>query len=297
MNYDALINWPFETIFDSYDADDAILYALALGAAADPAAESELRFVYEENLAILPTFAVTIGYPGLFLADRRAGVDIAQMLHGEHSLTVHKPLPTPPARVRSLTGVEEIIDKGPGRGALVYTTRETHDDATGELLTKQRSTSFCRADGGFGGPSHKARPPRPLPDRPCDVVVRRPTLPQAALLYRLCGDRNPLHADPEYARQAGYSRPILHGLCSYGVAALSLIGELCDGDAARLKQIDCRFTAPVYPGEVIETSVWVESPGVASFRCAVVARRATVIDNGYAEFEPPLPSTPGGGGR
>ncbi len=283
LQYQALMDWPFEPVEETISQRDVMLYALGVGLGADPLDASQLSFVYERNLRALPTMAVVVGRPGFFLQDPRAGVDWKQMLHGEQSLTIHRLLPVG-HRVVSHNRVESVVDKGEGRGALVYTSRETRDAETGELLCEQVATLFCRADGGFAGPAGPVRPVHPVPDTAPDVTVDLRTLPQAALIYRLSGDYNPLHADPEIAAAAGFPRPILHGLCTYAVAGHALLGELCDYRPELVRRMDVRFSRPVFPGETIGTEIWREACGRASFRCRVVERDVVVIDNGLFEY-------------
>jgi acyl dehydratase len=282
LNYETLLNWPFEDVEQTYTERDSILYALGLGLGSDALDKHQLRFVYEEALEALPTMGVVLGNPGLYLRDPATGVDWRRLVHGEQGLVVHRPLRAAATTV-SRNHIESIVDKGEGRGALVYATRETHDSATGELLCTTTSSAFCRADGGFGGPSGPVRPVHAVPDREPDAVVSHPTLPQAALIYRLSGDYNPLHADPDIARSAGFERPILHGLCTYGIAGWAILSTLADHDTSRLRRLDVRFSAPVIPGDTIDTLIWREGDGQAAFRCRVAARNSTVIDNGYCE--------------
>lgn len=283
INYERLKNWPFPEVEHSYRAKDTILYALGLGFGADPMDRDQLRFVYEEGLRALPTMATVLAYPGQFAKNPESGIDWKRVVHGEQSVVIHKPL-LPAATVVGRTVVEEIVDKGAGKGALLYTRRDVRDKETGDLLASLRSTSFLRGDGGFGGPSGPTRPPHALPERAPDVVCDIATLPQAALIYRLSGDYNPLHADPEIATAAGFPRPILHGLCTFGIAGHALLRTLCAYDPARLTRMDVRFSAPVYPGETVRTEIWRDGQGRAGFRCRVAARDAVVINNGLAEF-------------
>lgn len=278
-----LKNWPFEDIEQTYTAKDTILYALGVGLGADPMDERQLRFVYEDGLRALPTLTAVLAYPGFWIRNPASGVDWKQVLHGEQGLVIHRPLPAT-GTVVGRTAVEAVIDKGPGKGALVYTRRDVRDKETGALLCSITSTSFARADGGFGGPGGPVKPVHVLPERAPDIVCDLPTLPQAALLYRLSGDYNPLHADPAIAKAAGFPRPILHGLCTYGVAGHALLRELCGYDPARLRRMDVRFSAPVFPGETLRTEIWHEAEGKAGFRCRVLGRDVVVINNGLAEY-------------
>ncbi len=283
IDYQRLKNWPFADVEHSYRAKDTILYALGLGFGADPMDRDQLRFVYEEGLKALPTMATVLAYPGQFAKNPESNIDWKRVVHGEQSVVIHKLLPAAGAVV-GRTVIEEIVDKGAGKGALLYSRRDVRDKETGELLASLRSTSFLRGDGGFGGPSGPTRPAHALPERAPDLVCDIATLPQAALIYRLSGDYNPLHADPEIAAMAGFPRPILHGLCTFGVAGHALLRTLCGYDPTRLRRMEARFSAPVFPGETVRTEIWREGQGRAGFRCRVLARDAVVINNGLAEF-------------
>ena len=276
-----LLNWSFPDIRQSYDVRDTMLYALGLGVGAEPLDEVQLRFVYEGGLLTLPTMGVILGYPGFWLSDPRAGADWKKLLHGEQSIEIVRPLP-PSGTVIGRTRVTEVIDKGEGKGALVYSERALLDAGSGELLCRMASTSFLRGDGGFGGPAGPVRAPHPIPDRRPDKEVIWKTLPQAALIYRLSGDYNPLHADPAVARAGGFDRPILHGLCTFGIAGYAVMAGAADGDPDRIRSIDLRFTAPVYPGETVVTELWLGEDGAVAFRCRVAERGITVVNNGRA---------------
>jgi acyl dehydratase len=282
IDYQRLKNWPFPEIEHSYRAKDTMLYALGLGYGADPMDRNQLRFVYEEGLKALPTMAVVLALPGQWSKDPETGINWKMVLHGEQGLVLHRPLP-PAGTVVARTVIDEIIDKGAGKGALVYSHRDIRNKETGELLASLASTSFLRGDGGFGGPSGPTKPVHALPERAPDLVADIATLPQAALIYRLSGDYNPLHADPEIAKAAGFPRPILHGLCTFGVAGHGLLRTICDYDPARLKRMEVRFSAPVFPGETIRTEIWRETGGRFGFRCKVVERDVIAINNGLAE--------------
>ena len=283
IDYQKLKNWPFRPIEHAYAEKDSILYALGLGFGADPTDRKQLDFVYEDGLKALPTMAVVLAYPGFWLKDPATGVDWKKVLHGEQGLKVHEPLAAA-GTVVGTTGIDELIDKGPGKGALLYSTREIRDKASGKLLAEVTSCGFLRGDGGFGGPTGSPPTPKAIPERAPDAATEIATLPQAALIYRLSGDFNPLHADPEVARAAGFAKPILHGLCTYGVAGHALLKLVCGYDPARLKRMDVRFSAPVYPGETIRTEVWGEGDGRFAFRCVALERNAVVLNNGYAEL-------------
>jgi acyl dehydratase len=282
IDYETLKNWSFPDLEHRYEVRDTILYALGVGCGGDPVDEHDLRFVYEDGIRVLPTMAVVLGYPGFWLKDPKAGVDWRKVLHGEQGVVLHKPLPAA-ATVIGRTRVTEIIDKGAGKGALLFSERDVFDKASGDLLCTLTSTTFMRGDGGFGGPAKSAPEPHRLPERQADTYVDSPTLPQAALIYRLSGDYNPLHADPAIAAGAGFPRPILHGLCSFAVAGRAILHACCDDEPAKLKQLKVRFSAPVFPGETIRTEIWREGTAV-SYRARVVERDTVVLNNGFAEL-------------
>ena len=283
LTLERLLSWPIPEVEQRYDARDSILYALGVGLGADPLDRNQLAFVYEEGLRALPTLPVVLGYPGFWLKDPALGADWKRVLHGEQGLTLHRPIP-PSGHVIGRTRILDAADRGPDKGLFLYQQRDLTDAATQELLCSLAITSVLRGDGGIGGTGAELRRPHAVPERAPDRVVTLPTLPQAALIYRLSGDYNPLHADPEVGAAAGYPRPILHGLCTYGVAGHAVLQACCDYDPARLKRLDCRFTAPVFPGETIETALWLDGPRV-SFVSRVVERDLRVLGNGLAEIE------------
>ncbi|CAN5224768.1 MaoC/PaaZ C-terminal domain-containing protein [soil metagenome] len=286
IQYEALKQRHFDDIVQSYGTRDTLLYALGVCCGSIPDDERDLKFVYEEGLQALPTMAAVMCTPGFWLKEPDTGVDWKQVLHGEQSVVIHRPL-QPAGRLVGRPQIEDIIDKGHGRGALIYVKRELRDAETRELVATVRLTSFARGDGGFGGPSGPVKPVHALPATAPDDVCELPTWDHSALLYRLNGDYNPLHADPAIARAAGFSRPILHGLCTYGVVGHALVRTLCDNDASRLQQMDVRFSTPVYPGETLRTEIWREGPGRAGFRCRVVERDVVAIDNGLMLYGEP----------
>ena len=222
--YDKLMGLEVEPAEQAYEAKDCMLYALGVGLGHDPMNEDELAFVYEKNLKVLPTMATVIGHSGSLVRDRNTGINWVMVVNGEQGFTLNRPL-TGEGDVVGHTRIVEVIDKGAGKGALLLTERKTNDKATGDLIATVTQTIFCRGDGGFGGPPRQTPPPHPLPTRAPDAVCDFGTRPEAALIYRLSGDYNPLHSDPAVAKAAGFDRPILHGLGTFGVSghALSLI--------------------------------------------------------------------------
>lgn len=285
LDYEKVKHWPIPDSVHTYTERDTILYALGVGAATSNPPEDP-KFVYERGLKALPTMAVVLAGGNFWMADPAAGIDLAKMLHGEQFLRLHKPLPA----VGTLVGkhaVEEIYDKGADKGAVIFLTRRLHDQATGDLVAEVAMSIFLRGNGGFGGRSEGQPKPHEVPgDRAPDASLDLVTRPEQAALYRLAGaDPNPIHIDAGMARQAGFERPILHGLCSYGVAGRALLKLLCGNDPARLRRMDLRFASPVYPGETLRTLVWREGPGRAAFQVRVVERDQLVLNNGRVEFD------------
>ena len=284
MNYEKLLSWPFEDVVESYTEKDSIIYALSLGLGFNPTDTDELKFVYEKGLETFPTMAVVMGHPGPWMTNPETGIDFVKVLHGEQHLEIHKPLPTE-GSIIGRSRVVDVIDKGAEKGALIITERKLYEQTSGDLLNTQSSTIFARGNGGFGGPVTSGPVPHSLPDREPDIVVDIPTSTQAALLYRLNGDYNPLHADPKIAEKAGFDTPILHGLASYGIAARAILKAFDIKDASKLKSFGVRFSAPVYPGETIRTDIWKDGH-VASFRAMTVERGVLVLKNGRAVIGP-----------
>ena len=282
IDYDKLLALEIPEALQAYTERDAILYALGIGLGRDPLDADELPFVYEKCLKVLPTFAAVLGWPGFWVRDRDTGIDWVKVVAGEQALVLHRPLASR-GTVVGRTRVTEIIDKGAGKGALVYSQRALIDRDSGERIATVTQTTFCRGDGGFGGPAREAPAPHPVPARAPDLVCDRPTRPEAALIYRLSGDPNPLHADPAVAQAAGFPRPILHGLASFGIACHGILKCLCDHDPGRLKAISARYSAPVFPGETIRTEMWRDG-AIVSFRARVVERDAVALNNGRCEL-------------
>lgn len=282
MDIDALNNWKFDDIEHSYTERDTMLYALGLGFGEDPNDSKELAYVYEDGLVAAPSMAVILGYPGFWLKDPKTGIDWKKVLHGEQWLEVFKPLPVA-GTVVGRTTIDQISDKGEGKGAVMYLSRDIINAATGETLARVKMSTFCRGDGGFGGENLRGPAPAVLPERAPDHVCDLTTLPRQALIYRLSGDYNPLHADPEVARSVGFDRPILHGLATYGLACRAVLKTICEYDASRLKGLDVRFSAPVYPGETVRFEIWQDGKEVR-FRASVPERDVLVLNNGAARL-------------
>jgi acyl dehydratase len=283
IDYDKLLALKIPDAEHSYTERDTILYALGVGLGHDPMSRGELQFVYEPWLKTLPTYPVVLGYPGFWARDLDTGIDWVRLVNGEQGVTRHAPIPAS-GTVIGRTRVVEVVDKGPGKGALVLSERTVTDKATGSLIATVTQTAFCRGDGGFGGPPRETPPPHPIPERAPDAVVDLTTRPEQALIYRLTGDRNSLHADPEIAKKAGFERPILHGAATFGVAGHAVVKGMCDCGPDRVSSISCRFSSPVVPGETIRTELWRDG-SVVSFRSRIVGRDAVCVNNGRAELK------------
>lgn len=277
-----LLSYAVPDVVQDLTVRDTILYALSAGLGADPLDRDQLRFVYEEGLQALPTMAVVLGYPGFWLRAPEPGVDWVKVVHGEQGIRIHKNLPVE-GRLVGRTKLTRLVDKGEGKGALLYSERQVID-AAGSLVATLSQTTFLRGDGGCGGTTGPARPPHPMPTRAPDLAVDLPTSPSQALIYRLNGDYNPLHADPAVAKAAGFPRPILHGLATFAVVGHALLKGLCGYRPERLTAMEGRFSAPVYPGETLRTEIWREGAGVVAFRTRAVERDQVVLSNGRAEI-------------
>lgn len=285
LDYNLIKGWRFADVHQSYTEKDSILYALSIGLGADPLDRQQLAFVYEADLQVFPTMAAVLGYPGFWMQDPEAGITWVKLVHGEQRMAFHQSFPVA-GEVIGRTRVTHVIDKGAEKGALVVTERKLYNAADESLLATVEQTTFCRADGGFGQGDAPPQALPKVPDTPPDHISRLAILPQAALLYRLNADPNPLHADPQVASKAGYTRPILHGLCTYGMAAHAIVKTLCGYDASRLTRLDTRFSAPVYPGETLAVEMWQGDAGQVRFQARVTERDVVVLSNGMAEVKP-----------
>lgn len=294
IDYHHLKQRPFPPVEQHYTARDTQLYALSLGLGNDPLDAGALPFVYEGasgGLQALPTMAVVLGYPGFWAKEADTGIDWVKLLHGEQRLRIHQPLPAD-AQVVGHNRITHITDKGEGKGAILVIEREL-STADGSLLATVQQVTFCRGDGGYSQLQGGQPSDAPLPalqavpeDRAPDFTDTQAIRPEAALLYRLMGDSNPLHADPAVAKAAGFERPILHGLASYGLVAHALLRQCAHREAARLKAFDIRFAAPVYPGETLVTEIW-QMPGQPQqfqIRARVAERDKVVLSHGWAEL-------------
>jgi acyl dehydratase len=276
MNLQAVRNLRFSPLEISYEAKDSILYALGLGFGDDPVDPLQLQFVYEKGLRAVPSMSVPLADPGFWQQRPEFEIDWRKIVHAEQRLDIHAPLP-PTGRVRGQSLIRAVSDKGTDSGAILYQEKQLFDAVNGKLLATTTSTVFLRGDGGCGNLG--TAPPRsdPLPVEASPVAITLTTTRQSALLYRLSGDFNPMHADPSAARASGFERPLLHGLCTYGMAARALIQVFCDGDPDILKSLFVRFSSPVFPGESIRFEFYPENSQIR-FRARVVERNAVVLD-------------------
>ncbi|HEX3919730.1 MAG TPA: MaoC/PaaZ C-terminal domain-containing protein [Caulobacteraceae bacterium] len=276
---------PIETRHE-LTARDTILYALGVGVGQEaPTDPDELQFVYEEGLRALPTMAAVLAYPGFWAQEPKYRLTWQQILHGEQSIEIHRPLPVA-GRLVGTTTIDAVYDKGPGKGALLLASRRIFAEGVGEPLATVRQTSFLRGDGGFGGDSDGAPKPHATPDRPPDRVLEVRTRIDQALLYRLSGDYNPLHVDPKVAAAGGFQVPILHGLATYGIVGRALLRLDGPSRPETVRRLDVRFSSPVYPGDRLELDVWREGAHRLAFRARVPERGLTVLQNGLMEVSP-----------
>ena len=277
--------WRSADVRHAYTTRDTILYALGLGAGQNPTDAAELRLCYERDLLALPTMAAALASPGFWMRERRElGIDFVKLVHGEQAVTIHRPLPVAGTLV-GVSRVTRIVDKGEGKGALLSVEKLLTDESDGSPVATAEQTLFLRGDGGFsknGGGDEPGPPPPATPETAPEFTLDLATRPEAALIYRLSGDINPLHVDPGFAAKAGFPRPILHGLATYGVACRAIVKGFCGDDPTRLKRFGARLTSPVFPGETLRVEAWRSGEGAVAFRCRVVERDLVVLANGQA---------------
>jgi acyl dehydratase len=275
LNYDS-VGTVSEPTRASWTSKDALLYAVSLGAGTN-----ELAYTTENTSGVvqqvLPTFPVVIGVGGSAFS-AIGEYNRAMMVHGSQGVTLHRPLPAE-GSVSVVTKVAGLYDKGKAAVA-VFESTATADDA--HPLFSTTTSIFIRGEGGWGGDRGPSGAQNVPPDRAADHEVTYQTSPDQALLYRLNGDRNPLHSDPSFAAMGGFPQPILHGLCSYGFTGRALLNSLCDGESARFKRIDARFASPVLPGDALTVRMWEVGPGKAVFTTSVGDR--VVLDQGLVRF-------------
>jgi acyl dehydratase len=263
----------------SWNSKDCLLYSVGVGAGSIDPTGFELAFTTENSKGVeqrvLPTFAVIVG---IGMGDVGT-FNLAMLVHGEQAIELHREIPTE-GKILTTARVVGVYDKG--SAAVVVNESESVDAETGEPMFTTRNSMFIRGEGGWGGDRGPSGPRNVAPERDPDAVVTYPTRPDQALTYRLSGDRNPLHSDPEFAKLGGFDRPILHGLCTYGFTGRALLHTLCDSDPARFKSMEGRFSKPVYPGDALTVRMWIDGDE-AIFRTET-QNGDVVIDQGRATF-------------
>jgi len=277
LTYEELIAKSIVDIEHAYSDTDSMLYALSVGFGRDPLEQNELAYVYEQGrpLQTVPTLASAI-VPDMFPPD--LGWDYSQVLHAEQRMQLYRPLP-PAATLLINKRVVDVFDRGPKHGAIFLFEVEGRLAKDDTALFSLGTTVVARGDGGFGGPSGSGPKPYRVPRRDPDLSCDSKTRVDQALLFRLNGDRNPLHADPAVAAGAGFPVPILHGLCTYGIACRAILRTICNYDYTLIEGFDARFSAPVLPGDTITTDMW-QDGNIVSFQCSARERNCIVLRNG-----------------
>jgi len=287
IDYEKTRAWRSPDVRHTYTSRDTILYALGVGIGKDPLDAKQLRFTYEKDLVALPTMACVLASPGFWMRDRKElGIDFLKLVHGEQSVSVYASIPVAGTLI-GRSKVVRITDKGQGKGAVMHVEKSLTDEANGQLIATTEQVLFLRGDGGFSleGGGDEPAPAMPLsPEAPPDFVLDLPTRADTALLYRLSGDMNPLHVDPGVATRAGFLRPILHGLATYGIACHALVREFADYDPTKLKSIRSRLSSPVFPGETIRLECWLVGNDAIAFNGRVTERGVVVLTHGMAQF-------------
>ena len=277
LNYDDLMATAVEDLRLSYGDTETMLYAQSIGFGRDPLNQKELPYVYEQGrpLRTVPSMASVL-VPDMFPPD--LGWNFTQVLHAEQRLQLHRPLPAA-ADLFINKRIVDVFDRGPRRGAMILFEADGRLAKDDTAIFTLGMTVVARGDGGFGGVPGSAPPPHRAPRREPDLSCEIGTRVDQALLFRLNGDRNPLHADPHTASEAGFQVPILHGLCTYGIACRAILQTICDYDYTLIEGFDARFSAPVIPGDTIRTDMW-QDGNIVSFSCSAVERDVIVMRNG-----------------
>ncbi|MHB0766979.1 MaoC/PaaZ C-terminal domain-containing protein [Bradyrhizobium sp. 1.29L] len=282
VNLEAVRNFRFNSVSQDFSRRDTILYALGLGFGSDALDPDQLRFLLEDRLVAVPSICCVLAHPGRWVAAPELAIDWIRLLHGEQTFEIHHPIP-PEGSVKGDYQIAAVEDKGVDKGAILHLVKTLSDAATGTRLATVRSVLFLRGDGGCGGFGDPGQSAGPLPGSPPALTLEIPTLPQSALIYRLSGDYNPIHADPEAARKAGFERPILHGLCTFGVATRAILSAFAGNAPERLQSLSARFSRPVFPGETIRTEFFPSGDEIR-FRSIAVERNLVVLDRGTARL-------------
>lgn len=281
LDQEKMVNFEYPETEHSYTERDAMFYALSVGFGAEPNDLDQLKFIYEKNLQALPMMAGVIGWLGR-QANPDFGINYDKIVAGEQKIIIHKPLPTS-ATILSRSKICDVLDKGERTGALIYYERDIFEKQSGDLLASVHHTIVARGNGNFGGKSGPTPPVHELPEREPDKVCDIQTSPNIALLYRLNGDRNPLHADPQHAQSVGFDKPILHGLGTFAIGGHAVLKSCCDYDPTQLLSLQARFSQPVFPGDMIRTELWIDGD-VVSFRSLAPERDHVVLNNGMAKI-------------
>jgi len=277
IDYDHLMHVEIPDVRQTYGPAEVGLYGLSVGLGQDPMDLRQMSYVgaLAHDQPAIPAIVNILGHPGFWMSKPETDVNALKLVHGEEGMPIHNRIHAKGAGAAK-TRVTGLIDKGAGKGALLYSEKDLHDADTGVHRATCRGATFVRGEGGFGGPSGPLKTPHPLLETAPDHVFETPTRPEPALLYRWNGDPNPLHLDPRAVHEAGFERPILHGLCSFECAAHALLAVLCDYDDTAFGSMDARFTAHVFPGETLRTEIWQDG----SFRTRAIERDKIVIGNG-----------------
>lgn len=284
MQLDKVLNFELPQKEHAISDKDCMLYSLGIGLGMDPVDPAQLQFVYENGLKAFPSQAVVVAHPGPWVTKPELEINWLKLLHGEQTMTMHQPLQPGKTYVGNYR-VMGVVDKGAEKGSILHQEKTLTDKESGELVSTVTASYFLRGDGGCGSSGEAPEPFNPMPEREADQVVEIATAQNSALIYRLSGDYNPIHADPEKAGKAGFDKPILHGLCTFGVATRALVQICCDNDPEKLEFVGLRFSKPVYPGETIAVSIWNEDNGDIRFSANAVERNVKVLDQGTARVK------------
>jgi acyl dehydratase len=279
LNYERIMAYRPADMSVAYGPRDCVIYALGIGIGMDPMDWGQLKFVYEKELTAFPSMGVILGRHGPLLRPE-FGVDQRMMVAAALRLVLHEPLAIE-AKLTARPRVREVIDKGEGSAAIIEMTRDLIA-ADGRVVATVDNSTLVRKHGGFGGRVKEIAPPPDVPARAPDAIIDLPTPPNLALVYRLNGDENPLHADPDRAQSVGFPRPILHGAATFGIATHAVVRHI-GYRAEQLAAIEARFVRPVYPGDTLRAELWQEG-GRISFQCSVVGRDGLVLTNGLARL-------------
>lgn len=283
VNGNELASFSLETSH-RYTHKDVILYALGLGVGEQ---ENDLPFVYEEKLKVLPSFGSLLGYPGFWIKDYpELGIDCRRVVNGEQSINIYEPI-TVSGDVVGATKVVGLVDKGPGKDLALYTVRDVFQAKSKKKVCSVSNTILLRGQGGMTPAAHLSPPDtatKTRPDGAPDLSVRFYVPSNLNLIYRLSGDSNPLHIDPDIAHSAGFPRPILHGAATWGIACYVLLTSLCRADPSVVTRFGARFTSPVFPGDTLRFDIWATGTGEAFFQCHIPDRGAMALDNGEFHY-------------